>query len=493
MSARQGAATLRSDWLERTFKLRQNGTTVRIEMLAGLTTFMTMVYIIAVNTNIMLGGATDPKTGLGITGMDQTALVIGTILAAVIPTLMMGLWAGLPWALAPGLGYNALFAFTVVLGHRVPYQVALALVLLDGVAFTLIVIGPWRQSIVEGIPITLKLAAGAGIGLFIAFIGLANAGLIKLTVFNPTAFAANKPVNVSDQTALPALAVFDDPVVIVAALGLLLTGLMLAWKWRAALLLGILATTGLAWLAGALKPEWKSALLVKYPSGLSDFVQVPDFGRFVSKGLLQVSFDFSSLGAGLFLLFFLTFLVTDLMDSFGTFSGLASKLNILDTSGNFPRSGEALLTDATAGIVGPLVGTSTVTTYIESASGVGEGGKTGLTAVTVAGLFGLTLFFVPLVGLIPPVATAPVLIIVGFLMIEPILKVNFTDVSEGLPAFLTLLAMPLTYSIADGMFIGIITYVVLKTFTGKVRQVSLLMWAFAVLLVVAKVLQIYVQ
>lgn len=477
--------------LERFFALRRNNTTVRTEILAGVTTFVTMVYIIFVNKDVLLGGPADAN-GIGPTGMDQTALVISTILAAVVPTLVMGLWAKLPWAMAPGLGYNALFAYTVILTYHVPFQAALGLVLLDGLAFTLLVAGPWRSRLITAIPINLKLAAGAGIGLFIAFIGFANAGVIKLSILNPKGLTG-ATANVGSETALPGLSTLNDPVVIVAIIGLVITGLMMARGWKAALLLGIIATTIVAWIAGALNADWKSALEVTYPTGIDSFVQAPDFGRFFSHGLFQLSFNFGSLGFGSFLLFFFTFLVTDIMDSFGTFSGLATKLNILDDKGDFPHSGQALVTDASAGIWGAVVGTSTVATFIESASGVGEGGKTGLTATTTAVLFALCLLFVPLVGLIPPVATAPILIIVGFLMIEPVLKVNFKDVTEGLPAFLTLIIMPLSYSIADGMFAGIETYVLLKLFTGRVREISPIMWGFAALLLIAKILQVVVK
>ncbi|HEX2912278.1 MAG TPA: NCS2 family permease [Chloroflexia bacterium] len=491
MSAKDFGGSNESGGLERFFALRAHKTNVRTEILAGATTFVTMVYIIFVNTNIMLGGNADAN-GVGPTGMDAVALTIGTILAAVIPTLVMGLWAKLPWALAPGLGYNALFAYTVILKYHLPYQAALTLVLLDGIAFTLLVIGPWRNRLISAIPLNLKLAAGAGIGLFIAFIGLSNAGIVKLQILNPSGLNG-QTANVSDQTALPGLSTLNDPVVIVAIIGLILTGVMMAWRWRSALLIGIFLTTAIAWIAGAINSSWKTALGVTYPTGLNSFVQIPDFGRFFSKGFFQFSLNFGNVAFGSIFLFFLTFLVTDLMDSFGTFSGLATKLDILDDKGDFPRSGEALVTDATAGIWGPVVGTSTVATFIESAAGVGEGGKTGLTAVSTAFFFALCLLFVPLVGLIPPVATSPILIIVGFLMIEPVLKLNFRDITEGLPAFLTLLIMPLTYSIADGMFAGIESYVLLKLFTNRAREISLLMWGFAILLLLAKILQVIIS
>lgn len=462
------------------FRLRERGTSPRTEMLAGLTTFFTMAYIIFVNPQIM-----------AVTGMDPVALTIGTILAAAVPTLIMGLWADLPWALAPGMGYNALFAYTVVLGHKVSWQAALALVLLDGVAFTLIVAGPWARSIIEGIPLNLKLAAGAGIGLFIAFIGMVNAGVVQMSVSAPLKPGV-QPFGGS--SALPILGPLSSPSVVIALLGVVITGWLMARKLRAAILVGVIATAALAWIAGAVSSDWRNALGVRYPGSLNDIVQVPDMARFANAGLFKP--DFAGLGqftSGALLLFFLTFLVTDMMDSFGTFSGLAAKLGLLDERGNFPRSRQALIVDAGAGIFGPLVGTATVATFIESSAGVGEGGKTGLTAVWTAGFFALALLFVPLVGLVPAVATAPALLVVGFLMIEPVLKINFSDVTEGLPAFLTLAVMPLTYSIADGMFAGIVSYVLLKTLTGRVRDVSVTMWAFAALLLLAKILDAVVK
>ncbi|HEU0028058.1 MAG TPA: NCS2 family permease [Ktedonobacterales bacterium] len=459
----------------------RRGSSHRIEFLAGLTTFVTMAYIIFVNTSIMQAA-----------GLNPTALIIGTIFAAVVPTLVMGLWADLPWALAPGLGYNALFAYTVVSARHFPVGAALALVFLDGVAFTLIAIGPWREKIIMGIPLPIKLAAGAGIGLFIAFIGLANAGIVKFDVFADV--KSGQTIAISGNTGLPVLSVLSDPVVLVALAGLVITGLLLAWKVRGGLLIGILATAAIAWGTAIIVPSTRAALLPfnpTNPKGISDFIALPDMGTFFSKGVGQIDFAalFSgNIVAGAILLFFLTFLVTDMMDSFGTFSGLAAKLGILDEKGNFPGSGKALIVDAAAGMWGPLTGNATIATFIESAAGVGEGGKTGLTAVWTALLFLVALFFVPLVGLVPAVATAPALIIVGFMMIEPIVKIGFHEITDGLPAFLALLTMPLTYSIADGMFIGITSYVALKVLTGRIREVSWVMWAFAILLVIAKVL-----
>ncbi len=478
-----GAAPMSSlkGWLGRFFDAKSRGSSQRIEFIAGLTTFVTMAYIIFVNTNIMSAA-----------GLNPTALVIGTIFAAAVPTLVMGLWADLPWALAPGLGYNALFAFTVVLQNKVPVNAALALVFLDGLAFTLIVAGPWRERIITGIPLNLKIAAGAGIGLFIAFIGLGNAGIVK---FNPTTtLKSGVAVPVNSNFGLPQLSTLNDPVVLVALAGLVLTGLLMAWRVRGALLLGIIGTTIFAWGTALIKPETRAALLpgIANPSGFASFAKFPDFGTFFSQGVGRISFSTlfnGTVALGTIILFFATFLVTDMMDSLGTFSGLAAKLGILDSKGNFPRSGRALIVDAAAGMWGPLTGNATIATFIESASGVGEGGKTGIASVWTAGFFLLALFFVPFVGLVPPAATAPVLIVVGFLMLEPVVKLDLSDPTDGIPAFLALLAMPLTFSIADGMFLGIVSYVALKLLTGKVFSISITMWVFAVLLVLAKLLQ----
>jgi AGZA family xanthine/uracil permease-like MFS transporter len=449
----------------------RRGSSHRTEFLAGLTTFVTMAYIIVVNAGIL--SHPDPTHS---TGLNFDALVIGTILAAAIPTLVMGLWADLPWALAPGMGYNVLFAETVVVQHKFPVGAALALVFLDGLAFLLIVSGPWRESIVKGIPMPIKLAAGAGIGLFIALIGFVNAGI----------------VNISDNGL--ALGTLNNASVVVALVGLLITGLLLAFRVRAALLLGILSTSAIAWGTAILHPSTRAALLPfnpTNPKGLSDFIALPNFGVFFQqRGLIDFGSLFSGkLAFGVILLFFLTFLVTDMMDSLGTFSGLATKLGILDEHGNFPRSGRALVVDAAAGMWGPVTGNATIATFIESASGVGEGGKTGLTAVWVAILFLLSLFLVPFIGLIPTVATTPALIVVGYLMIEPVVKIGFQEVTDGLPAFLAIITMPVTYSIADGMFVGIVSYVVLKALTGRFREISWVMWLFAILLMLAKILE----
>ncbi len=469
---------MRRTTLEQWFQLREHGTTVKRECLAGLATFMTMVYIIFVNTSIMKAS-----------GMDPVALTIGTILAAAVPTILMGLWTNLPWALAPGMGYNALFAYTVVLTLKIPWPSALALVFLDGLAFLLLVSGPWRDAIVAGIPRTLKLAAGAGIGLFIAYIGMVNAGIIKIQVLSPTPLTPGFHL-LGGGSALPVLGSLLDPPVITALLGLLATGFLLARGITGSLLLGIGVTAGLAWIAGAVSPQARTPLQVVYPTGLSSIVQWPDFGRFFKYGFLQFSFsDITRLPLGASMLLFVVFLMTDILDTLGTFGGLAGKMKILDARGNFPASGRAIVVDAAAGVWGPLVGTATVVTYIESAAGVALGGRTGLTAIWTAIFFLGSLLFVPLVGLLPPVAAAPTLIVIGFLMLEPLLELEFAEVSEGLPAFLTIAVMPLSYSIADGMFAGILAFVILKLLTGRTKDISKVMWALSLSLLLAKLAQ----
>jgi AGZA family xanthine/uracil permease-like MFS transporter len=465
--------------MEGYFQLQKHGTTPRREMLAGLTTFVTMAYILFVNPAIMAAA-----------GLDHDALVIGTIFAAVVPTVALALWARLPWALAPGMGYNALFAYTVVGQYGLKPHVALALVFLDGAAFLLIALLPWREQFFTGIPSSIKFGAAAGIGLFIAFIGLANAGIVQFAVSGPAALGPGKHP-ISGATGLPSLGALNNPTTLVGIAGILLTALLLARGVRGSLLLGVAGTTVLAWAVALAIPGTAQALQLQAPAGLGSFVALPNLGRWARLGFARL--DFAGLAAvpfGTLLLVFVTFLVTDIMDSFGSFSGLASKLGILDPTGNFPRSGQTITVDAAAGMWGPLVGTATVVTYIESAAGVGEGGRTGLTALWTAFFFLLALFFVPLVGLIPPVATAPALVLVGFLMMEPILNLKLRDVTEGVPAFLTLLLMPLTYSIAEGMLAGIISYLVLKSFSGRAREIAWPMWLFGALLLVGKLLEV---
>jgi len=438
-------------WLERYFQLTANKTTVRTEVLAGLTTFMTMAYILLANPNI-----------LAAAGMDARATMMATALSAGFATLLMGLFARLPFALAPGMGLNAFFAFGVVLAMGIPWQVVLGAVFIDGVIFLVLSLLPVRERIIQDIPINLKLAISVAIGLFIAFIGLSLAGIV-----------------VSDQATKVALGDISSPPVLAALFGLLATGLLLARRVRGALLWGIILTT----IVGMFIPVTTDAgtqTLTRIPTGLGDIVSMPDWSI-----LTGTFFQLDILGAlkmGLLMVIF-TFTFVDLFDTAGTMIGVATKLGILDRKGSFPGAGKALISDSVGTIFGSLCGTSTVTTYVESTAGVAEGGRTGLTSTVVGLLFLVSIFFWPLATIVPSQATAPALIIVGLLMMEPVLKLNLEDYTEALPAFLTLILMPLTYSIAYGIVFGILSYTFLKLLTGRWREVSLTMWVLTVLFI----------
>ena len=432
--------------LDRRFSVSRSNSSVPTEVIAGLTTFMTMAYILFVNPNI-----------LGVTGMDKQAVLMATAIGAGVATIMMGIYAGLPFALAPGMGLNAYFAFAVCKGMGLPWQVALGAVFIDGVIFLILSILPVREMIVKGIPMNVKLAVSVGIGLFIAFIGLSEAEIV----------VANPATKVGMGNLL-------SPGVLLTLFGLFLTGFLMSRKVKGALLWGIIATT----LVGLVVPDGKGATLTKLPDRI---VALPSWD-ILSRTFGQMDIA-GALGWGLFSIVF-TFTFVDMFDTVGTFIGLAAKLGIIDKSGSFPGAGKGLVTDAVGTCVGALAGTSTVTTYVESAAGVAEGGRTGLTAVVTGLLFLLSLFLWPLAGVIPAQATAPALIIVGLLMMEPVLKIDFSDVTEALPAFLAIIMMPLTYSIANGLIWGILGYVVVKLLSGRSREVSPVMWVLALLFVV---------
>lgn len=422
--------------LENFFKLKENKTNVRTEVIAGITTFMTMAYILAVNPNI-----------LSATGMDKNALFTATALSALIGTLVMALWAKLPFALAPGMGLNAFFAFTVVLGMGYSWQFALTAVLLEGVIFLVLTAFNIRELIVNAIPINLKHAISAGIGLFIAFIGMQNAGLI-----------------VNNDAVLVGLGDMASPTVLVCMIGLLLTGVLLALKVKGALLIGILAATVVGIPMGITK--WPEGGLVAAPPSLEPIMFKFDFSKMLSLDMLIILF---------------TFLFVDMFDTVGTLVGVSSKANMLDKDGKVPRVKQALFADAIGTTLGSMLGTSTVTTYVESASGVAEGGKTGLTSLSTAGMFLIALFLAPLFLMVPGAATAPALILVGSFMMSPILKINFDDYTESIPVFLTIIMMPLTYSIAEGIVFGMLAYVLLKALSGRFKDISIVMWVLTVL------------
>lgn len=422
--------------LERLFGLKANGTDVRTEVEAGITIFLTMAYILAVNPQI-LGDAGVPKEGA----------LFATAVAAAVGCFGMALLGNFPFATAPGMGLNAYFAYSVVLGMGVPWRTALGAVFLSGVVFLILTLLRIRELAVRAIPLGLKLATGAGIGLFIAFIGLRNAGLV--------APSEATVVTLGDVTSAGPL---------LALAGLLVTGALMARGWKSAIMVGILATAAGAYLAGLAKPP---TALVSLPDASSTFLQMDVRGA-LGLGLLHVVF---------------VFFFVDLFDTVGTVVGLGHQAGFLTPEGELPRAQSALLTDSVATIVGASLGTSTVTAYIESATGVAEGGRTGLTAVTVGVLFLLAVFFSPLATAVPVVATAPALIVVGSLMLKGALDVKWDDPTEAIPAFLTVIGMPLTFSIANGLALGFVSYPVLKVLAGRGREVSPLVYVLAALFV----------
>ena len=424
--------------LSKYFKLTENNTTVKTEVLAGVTTFMTMAYILAVNPDI-----------LSTTGMDKNALFTATAVASLIATLVMALVAKLPFALAPGMGLNAFFAFTVVLGMGYSWQFALTAVFLEGIIFLVLTLFNIRELIVNAIPLPMKHAVSAGIGLFIAFIGLQNAGII-----------------VDNEATLVGLGNMSSPAVLIAIGGIVLTGVLLIKKVKGALLIGIFVATiaGLPFGVTSM-PE---GTLVDLPPSVAPIFFKFQFEHIFTFDMLVVLF---------------TFLFVDMFDTVGTLVGVSSKAGMLDKDGKVPRVKQALLADSIGTFTGAILGTSTVTTYVESASGVAEGGRTGLTSLTTAALFFVALFFAPLFTMVPQAATAPALILVGFFMMSPILQIDFQNYTESIPAFITIIFMPLSYSIAEGIVFGMLSYVFLKVLTGKFKDISVVMVILSILFI----------
>jgi AGZA family xanthine/uracil permease-like MFS transporter len=422
--------------LERLFKLSENKTTVRTELAAGLTTFLTMAYIIFVNPQI-----------LSDAGVPRDGALFATCLSAAVGSLIMGLLANYPFALAPGMGLNAYFTYTVVKTMGYDWRVALGAVFISGVVFLILTLARIRAMIVDAIPMTMKTSVAAGIGLFIAFIGLKNAGVI---VAAPVTFVTLG--HITSKSALLALG------------GLIATAALMARGHKTAIIIGIFLVTAAAILLG----------LSKLPSGA---IQTPD----VSSTFMKLDVG-AALKLGALDVIFI-FLFVDLFDTIGSLMGLGRQAGYLTQDGKMPRVNRALFADAIATIAGSIFGTSTVVTYIESATGVSDGGRTGLTAVTVAGLFVLAMFFAPIAGAIPPIATAPALIITGALMIGAVTSIKWGDMTEAVPAFLTMLAMPLTFSIANGLALGFILYPLLKVLTGRWRETSPLVYVLAGLFV----------
>ncbi len=418
--------------IERYFQLAENQTTVRQELLGGLTTFMTMAYIIVVNPQI-----------LAQAGMPAEGVVFATCISAAVATLVMGLYANYPIALAPGMSLNAYFTYSVCLGMHIPWRTALGVVFLSGVLFVLLTVTRVREQIVNSIPTCLKHSTAAGIGMFIAFVGMRNA---KMVVANPATFVA--------------IGNFSDPEVQATCFGLVLTVILVARKISGAILLGILGTTLFGILRG--QAHWPSAVVsLPHPSGT--LMQLDLVGA-VHLGLLEIIF---------------VFLFVDLFDNVGTLVGVCEQAGFVK-DGRIPRVGRALLADAVGTVFGSLTGTSTVTSYVESAAGVAAGARTGLSNMVVAALFLIAMFYSPMMVAIPGFATAPALILVGALMTQSIARVKWSDFSDAFPAFVTMLATPLAFSIATGLSLGLISYTVVKVAAGKFREVSPLVWILTV-------------
>ncbi|MBN2480509.1 MAG: NCS2 family permease [Bacteroidales bacterium] len=429
--------------IEKIFHLRDKNTTIRTETVAGITTFMTMAYILAVNPQI-----------LSETGMDRGAVFTATVLASVIAIFLMAFYANLPIALAPGMGLNAFFAYTVVINMGYSWEMALTAVFIEGIIFILLSFFKVREAIVNSIPINLKHAISVGIGLFIALIGLSNAGIIT-----------------GNPSTLVSLGNLSDPAVLMALSGIVLIGVLLVLKIRGALIIGIIIVT----LAGI-------------PLGIT---QIPEQGIVAAPPSLSpvfFQFDFHKIFEPEMLIVVFTFLFVDIFDTVGTLVGVCSKAGLLDSGGNVPRVRRALLADAVGTTCGAIFGTSTITSYIESAAGISAGGKTGLTALVVALLFIAALFLSPVFLMIPSSATTPALIIVGLFMISPVKNINLGDYSESIPVFLTIIMMPLAYSISEGIVFGIFSFVLLKLFTGHRKEISVVMYILCILFILRHLL-----
>lgn len=453
--------------LEKVFRLKENGTNARTEIIAGITTFMTMAYILAVNPSVLADA-----------GMDQGAVFTATALAALIGTLLMAFCANYPFALAPGMGLNAYFAYTVVLGMGYRWEVALTAVFIEGIIFIVLSLTNVREAIFNAIPQNLKAAVSVGIGLFIAFIGLQNAKIViggstLLQLFSVEGYNEVNGVEASFQDA--------GITVLLAVIGILITGFLVIKNVKGNILWGILIT----WILGIICQF--TGLYVPNPE-LGFYGLLPDFSSGLSIPSLSPIFaklDFSGIFSLEFLVVIFAFLFVDMFDTIGTLIGVSSKANMLDENGRLTNIRGALLADAIATTAGAVLGTSTTTTFVESASGVSEGGRTGLTAVTTAILFGLALFLSPIFLAIPSFATAPALVVVGFYMLTNVVNIDFNDVSEALPCYICIGAMPFFYSISEGISMGVISYVVLNVMTGKAKEkkISLLMYVLAVLFV----------
>ena len=423
--------------LKKLFGYDPTKTTIRTELLAGLTTFLTMSYILAVNPSMF---------GL-LDGMPAGAVFTATALAAIVGSLSMAVLAKMPFGLAPGMGLNAFFVYTVCMGMGYSWQFALTAVFIEGLIFVALTLTNLREAIVNAIPVSLKNAIGAGIGLFIAFIGLQNAGIIA-----------------NNDATLVTLGEITSGSALLGLIGLVITAVLVVKNVRGGLLIGILATT-----------------LIGIPMGITNYTGVVSMPHSISD--IFCKFEWSNVFSLDMLVVVFTFLFIDMFDTIGTLVGVCTKANIIGADGRIPRIKEAFMADSIATTVGACLGTSTTTTYVESASGVAQGGRTGLTAFAVAACFAIALFFSPLFLAIPAAATAPVLVIVGLFMMSPIKNINFDDYAESIPAFITIVMMPLAYSISDGILLGMISYVVLNILCGNFKRITPTMYILAVMFI----------
>ena len=430
--------------VQKTFGLDPAKHSIRTEIIAGITTFLTMAYILAVNPSIF--------SALASQGMPTDAVFTATALAAIVGCLVMSIYAKKPFGLAPGMGLNAFFVFTVCLGMGHTWQMALTAIFLEGILFILLTVTNVRKLIVDAIPLSLKRAIGAGIGLYIAFIGLKSAGII-----------------VSSEATSVTLGSFSEPTAILAIIGLILTSVLVILKVRGGMLIGIIITT-----------------LIGIPMGVTNYSGIVSTPPSIAPIFFQ--FEWAHIFSWDMLAIVFTFLFIDMFDTIGTVVGVSVKSGMVDEKGNVDGINKVLMADAVATVAGAAFGTSTTTTYIESASGVSEGGRTGLTSFTIALCFAIALLFSPLFLAIPGAATGPVLFIVGVMMATPVKEIDWEDYSEAIPAFVTMLLMPLAYSISDGIMLGLISYVFLNTLTGKVKKVSVMMWILAILFILRYVL-----
>ena len=431
-------------FLQKTFGLNPAKHSVRTEIIAGITTFLTMAYILAVNPSIF--------SALESQGMHTNAVFTATALAAIVGCLVMSIYAKKPFGLAPGMGLNAFFVYTVCLAMGHPWQMALTAIFLEGVLFILLTVTNVRKLIVDAIPVTMKRAIGAGIGLYIAFIGLKSAGII-----------------VNSEATSVALGSFSEPAVILSIIGFLITSVLVILNVKGGMLLGIIATT-----------------LIGIPMGVTNFNGVMSTPPSIEP--IFCKFEWSQILSWDMVAIVFTFLFIDMFDTIGTVVGVSVKSGMVDKDGNVDGINKVLMADAVATVAGAVFGTSTTTTYIESASGVSEGGRTGLTSFTIAVCFAIALMFSPLFLAIPGAATGPVLFIVGVMMASPVRDIDWSDYSEAIPAFVTMLLMPLAYSISDGIMLGMITYTLLNALAGKLKKVSVMMWILAVLFILRYVL-----